>query len=74
MIERLDERVPGKVYILMEEGPGPESGFIEVEDSTGKSISLGRWVKVPSPWDGEVYALEIDDPRSSPARGEADRR
>ena len=36
--------------------PGPESGrFIEVEDDTGKSISVGEWIRRP---DG-LWALRI---------------
>lgn len=58
-MEKLIERVPGKIYIVMERAPSPYSEFVEVEDSAGESIKIGRWVQLPS----RYYALEIDDPR-----------
>ncbi len=57
-------RVPGKVYVLMSEPPGPKSAFIELEDHYGRSIGTGRWVTFEGV-DG-VWALELGDPRAKP--------
>lgn len=66
MMEKLTERVSGKIYIVMERAPSPYSEFVEVEDSLGKGISVGRWVQL-----GRRYALEIDDPRKLPTLAES---
>jgi hypothetical protein len=51
----------GELDILFDGPPGPEAGrFVEVNDSTGKSVSLGEWIERP---DG-YWALRIPDPRS----------
>ncbi len=44
------------IDIVFDDGPGPVAGrFVEVEDSSGKSISVGEWVERP---DG-FWALRI---------------
>ena len=36
------------IYIIFDGPPGPVSGrFVEVEDETGKSISVGKWRERP---------------------------
>lgn len=40
--------------MLMEEGPGPDSQFIEVETDAGQSVQAGEWIERT---DG--YALRI---------------
>ena len=56
MIPVLTERVPVKTYLMFSSPPGPTGcEFIEAEDSEGKSLELGRWVKI-----GKLYALELD--------------
>ena len=44
-----DEEVP--VQIVMEQPPGPESQFVEVERPEGQSITLGKWKqREDGPW------------------------
>lgn len=44
------------VDIVFDGPPGPEAGrFVEVEDSSGKSISVGEWVQ-----DGIFWRLRIN--------------
>ena len=62
-IELLTERVAGKIYFLMDTLPHPKGEFVELEDSKGNGISIGRWVKLKIAR-GDLFALEIDDPRS----------
>ena len=63
-MESLTERVPGKIYVVMTDPPGPLSEFVELEDHEGSGLSLGRWVELPaSPGSPILYALELDDPR-----------
>lgn len=48
------------IYVVFDGPPGPEGPrFVEVEDSGGRSISIGEWVTRP---DG-LWALRIPDPR-----------
>ena len=47
-------------------GPGAECVFVECEDSTGRSINAGEWVRRP---DG-LAALVVSRPAPSPARDE----
>lgn len=59
VVELLTERNEGKIYFVMTGLPSPDGEFVELEDSGGQGLGLGRWVKL-----GEGrYALEIDDPR-----------
>ena len=43
--------------IVFSEAPGPESDFVEVENSSGESVRIGEWVKRP---DG-YWVLRIPD-------------
>jgi hypothetical protein len=48
------------IDIVFDGPPGPEAGrFVEVEDDSGKSISVGEWIHRP---DG-FWALRMPDPR-----------
>ena len=53
-----------KIQIRFDGPPEHEAGrFVEVEDDTGASISIGEWVQ-----DGDYWLLVIDDPRPLRAR------
>ncbi len=59
MAEPKAGREAGKLYIVFDGPPGPESGrFVEVEDPTGASIRLGEWIQ-----EGDYWNLVIPDPR-----------
>ena len=47
------------IYIVLREGPGPESDFVEVEDDAGRSIRIGEWVR----YGNGCVGLKIPDPR-----------
>jgi len=32
------------IDIVLARGPGPESDFVEIEDSEGRSIRMGEWI------------------------------
>lgn len=56
------------IAIVFDKPPGPEAPrFIEVEDSEGKSISIGEWVQNEEYWDfvipdpREIQTLEADN-------------
>lgn len=54
------------IDIVFDAPPGPEpSNFIEVEDSTGKSIKFGEWVQQA---EGGYWALRIPDLRQEVER------
>lgn len=55
MISRLKTRKENCIYIMMTEQPGPTSQFVEVEDSSGRSVDIGRWVMID-----DLFALEIE--------------
>jgi len=57
-MEDREQRKPGHLYFVTDAPPGPHSQFVELEDSDGKSVSLGEWVRL-----GDFYALEFKDPR-----------
>jgi hypothetical protein len=48
------------IDIVMSNPPGPHSDFIEVEDNTGRSVTLGTWLqdKEDSTW---VLRVTEDD-------------
>ena len=53
-----------KIQIRFDGPPEHEAGrFVEVEDDTGASISVGEWVQ-----DGDYWLLALDDPRVLHAR------
>lgn len=48
------------IDVVFDGPPGPEAGrFVEVEDSTGASISMGEWIER----DDGYWALRIPGPR-----------
>ena len=49
------------IDIVLTRGPGPDSDFVEVEDSRGHSIRIGEWVDLPV--SSGLVALRIPDPR-----------
>lgn len=51
------------VDIVFDAPPGHESGrFVEVEDETGKSITLGEWIRRPDGyWALRIYSLEPEE-------------
>lgn len=57
------------IDVVFDGPPGPSAGrFVEVEDLSGKSVSIGQWI---DRGDG-MWALRI--PRAHPAQREADLR
>jgi hypothetical protein len=59
--------LPKHIDIVFDGPPGPEAGrFVEVENDTGASISIGEWVQRP---DG-YWVLRINPRRPLAAKSE----
>lgn len=55
------------IDIVFDGPPGPEAGrFVEVEDATGRSISLGEWVqRVDGFWVLRIARTDLPQPSNS---------
>lgn len=49
------------VYLVFDEGPGQDCGFVEVEDADGHSVRVGEWrERADGLWEfGPLYLAEV---------------
>lgn len=52
----MSERIPGKLYVVLACGPGPDSDFVELEDHKGRGVGGYRWLQEDGLWLLEVEA------------------